>query len=136
TVQAQILELLLELQKQDGSAVLFINHNLNLIAQYADRLAVMYAGRIVETAAVKTFFEKPAHPYSQGLLKALPNLETKGSDLLPIPGQVPKPVDFAEGCRFRDRCSQALETCDQKPTAYMVGDEHFVNCFLYDKGSK
>lgn len=134
TVQAQILELLLELQKEDGSAVLFINHNLNLIAQYADRLAVMYAGRIVETAGVKQFFERPAHPYSQGLLKAVPDLRSKGSDLQPIPGQVPKPADFAEGCRFRDRCDRAFEMCDRKPPSSQVGEKHFVNCFLYEKG--
>ncbi len=131
TVQAQILELLLELQQETGLAVLFINHNLNLIAQYADRLAVMYAGRIIEQAGVEDFFKRPAHPYSQGLLQALPDLKTRESDLKPIPGQVPRPIDFVGGCRFQDRCSESGEMCQRKPPAYPIGENHFVNCFLY-----
>ncbi len=132
TVQAQILELLLELQKQEETAIFFISHNLNLIAQYADRVAIMYAGRIIETADVKTFFNHPVHPYSQGLLKALPRLQSDGFDLVPIPGQVPKPVDFPNGCRFIDRCAKAFEPCSEKPSAFQTGEAHYVNCFLYE----
>lgn len=133
TVQAQILELLLELQKEEGTAVLFITHNLNLIAQYADRMAVMYAGRIVETANVDDFFNRPAHPYSQGLLKALPNLESHHNELFPIPGQVPQPKDFVDGCRFKDRCDRAMDICSDKPSDYQIENGHHVGCFLYSE---
>ncbi len=131
TVQAQIMELLVELQKEEETAVLFITHNLNLLAQYGDRLAVMYAGRIVESADVKSFFENPSHPYSRGLLRALPNLQSGVSEIEPIDGQVPKPSDFLQGCRFADRCPGVIDECVQKPPVYKVGKYHMVSCFLY-----
>ncbi len=131
TVQAQIMELLAELQKEENTAILFITHNLNLVAQYGDRLAVMYAGRIAETADTESFFSNPSHPYSLGLLNAMPNLKSDTSTIVPIPGQVPKPSDFLEGCRFADRCDRVFDECKEKPQFYQVGENHFVSCFLY-----
>ncbi len=130
TVQAQIMELLASLQKDFGAAVLLVTHNLNLIAQYADRVAVMYAGRLVEEASVEDFLAGPAHPYSRGLLAALPRLVGPGAadDLEPIPGQVPKPADFEIGCRFRERCPLALEACRERPEEVWLRPDHRVAC--------
>jgi len=132
TVQAQILELLVEMQKESGTSVLLITHNLNLIAQYADRLAVMYAGRIVEESGIEAFLKEPLHPYTKGLLAALPDLRTEHPELHPIRGQVPQPKDFEKGCRFRERCDYAFERCVQKPDLYPHGKGQRVACFLYD----
>src|SRR3954471_18200464 len=105
TVQAQIMELIEDLRREFNAAILMITHNLNLVAQYADRVGVMYAGRIVEESPVADFLARPLHPYSEGLLGALPKLAPRGRELMrPIPGQVPRPVDYLPGCRFRDRC--------------------------------
>ncbi|MEQ9367062.1 MAG: ABC transporter ATP-binding protein [Leptospirales bacterium] len=119
TVQAQIMELLVELQREEGTSVLLITHNLGLIAQYAERLAVMYAGRIVEDAPVESFLNRAHHPYSEGLLAALPDV-TRQKRLQPIDGQVPRPADYDDGCRFRDRCHrrsevQPLTQCEERP---------------------
>ncbi len=137
TVQAQIMELIEDLRKEFSTAVLMITHNLNLIAQYADRVAVMYAGRIVEEAPVADFLERTLHPYSAGLLGALPRLDAVGSGaalLRPIPGQVPRPADYLAGCRFRDRCPHAFEPCGAKPDRFPAGPGHTVACFLYQPG--
>ena len=131
TVQAQIMELLVELQKEEGAAILLITHNLGLIAQYADRLAVMYAGRIVEESTVEAFLEKPLHPYSTGLLRAIPDLTSDDPRLKPIPGQVPRPAEFPPGCRFRDRCPKAFEPCHARPELQFINPEQKTACFLY-----
>ncbi len=135
TVQAQIMELIRELQDEFQTAILLITHNLNLIAQYADRLAVMYAGRIVEQAPVPSFLENPRHPYSQGLLGALPRLEAHRNQPRPIPGHVPRPRDFAAGCRFADRCPEVMDKCSRKPEFYPIGEKHSAACFLYETHS-
>ncbi|MBF0432971.1 MAG: ABC transporter ATP-binding protein [Fibrobacteria bacterium] len=134
TVQAQIMELLRELQKESGTAILLITHNLNLIAQYANRLAVMYAGRIVEENQVQDFIRHPQHPYTLGLLKALPNLASK-TELVPIPGQVPQPSEFESGCRFRQRCGEAFDSCTAKPELKECKPHHRVACFLPEVGA-
>lgn len=131
TIQAQIMELLIELKEQEGASILLITHNLNLIAQYADRLGVMYAGRIVEESLAAPFFENPKHPYSKGLLGALPNLSSSGFNMKSIPGQVPQPMDYKMGCRFIDRCSKAFNECDEKPEFQIIDENHKVACFLY-----
>lgn len=131
TVQAQIMELLIEMQKELKTSVLFITHNLNLIAQYADRLAVMYAGRIVEEGTIESFLQKPLHPYSKGLLAALPELKADEPQLQAIPGQVPQPKEYAAGCRFKDRCSHAFEPCADKPPIYEYSPSQRVSCFLF-----
>ncbi len=131
TVQAQIMELLVELQKEEGAAILLITHNLGLIAQYADRLAVMYAGRIVEESTVDAFLDKPLHPYSNGLLNAIPDLTSDDPSLKPIPGQVPRPAEFPTGCRFRERCPRAFEPCGDRPELRFINSKQKTACFLY-----
>ena len=130
TVQAQIMELLVGLRETYGTAILLITHNLNLIAQYADRLGVMYAGRMVEESTVDEFLEGPLHPYTQGLLAALPQLRDTRA-IKPIPGQVPQPKDFKPGCRFADRCPERMEICAQKPAWTPKGNRR-VACFLHE----
>ena len=136
TVQAQIMELLVQLQKEAGAAVILITHNLGLIAQYADRLAIMYAGRIVEEAPIESFLKDPLHPYSEGLINALPDLSRPRSELQPIRGQVPRPVNFPAGCRFRARCDHAFDPCDKQPELTLPSNasadgKHRVACFLH-----
>jgi oligopeptide/dipeptide ABC transporter ATP-binding protein len=111
TVQAQILELIGDLQAETGMAVLLITHDLGVVAQTADRVAVMYAGKVVEEAAVVDLFERPRHPYTIGLLRSLPDLARTGARLEAIPGTVPSPFRFPSGCRFRTRCPLATERC-------------------------
>ena len=133
TVQAQVMELLQESCKdsEEGTAVLLITHNLGLVAQYADRLAVMYAGRIVEEASVQEFFSLALHPYSQGLLGAFPNIN-KQKKLRPIEGQVPTPSKYETGCRFRPRCTQAFAKCIKRPIFKQNQTTQKVACFLYE----
>ncbi len=133
TVQAQIMELLVGLQKESGCSILLITHNLNLIAQYADRLGVMYAGRIVEECSVDDFVKGANHPYTKGLLKAIPNLDSTCFDLKAIPGQVPQPKDFVKGCRFYERCEMAFEACRQKPELKKIENCRKVACFLFEE---
>jgi peptide/nickel transport system ATP-binding protein len=133
TVQAQILELLAEMQRELGLSVVLITHNLNLVAQYADRVAVMYAGRVVEEARVADFLEKPLHPYSQGLLNALPRMDEAASIPQPIPGSVPAPDRYPTGCRFRDRCSHAFDRCALDPAWVEIPPTHRVACHLYNE---
>ncbi len=131
TVQAQIMNLIEELRSEHGVSILLITHNLNLIAQYADRVGVMYAGRMVEEGKVEPFFNKPRHPYTKGLLAALPQSHGKHFDFKSIPGQVPLPRDFPEGCRFAERCSESLEQCSKRPDMKWIDDQHRVSCFLH-----
>jgi peptide/nickel transport system ATP-binding protein len=133
TVQAQIMELLIELKREMDTSILLITHNMGLIAQYCDRLAVMYAGRIVEVAGADIFFERPLHPYSKGLLDAIPRLESEKADMIPIPGQVPQPRDYVAGCRFIDRCPYAFDRCPSKPDLFSAENDRLVACFLYER---
>jgi peptide/nickel transport system ATP-binding protein len=134
TIQAQIMELLVEMKKEIDTSILLITHNLSLIAQYANRLAVMYAGRIVEESDIESFLDNPLHPYTKGLLDALPKLSAEVLELTPIPGQVPQPKDYDAGCRFRDRCQYVFDRCVNKPDPFVQNGSHSVSCFLYDKG--
>lgn len=131
TIQAQIMELLFHLAKEEGISILLITHNLNLIAQYADRIGVMYAGRMVEESDVSSFFRKPLHPYSKGLLGALPSLNTETKGMEAIQGQVPLPMNYASGCRFAPRCSNRSPDCEQKPKMKSPEKGHQVACFHY-----
>ena len=112
TIQAQILELLAELRRAHGMAVLLITHDLGVVAEVCDRVVVMYAGQVVETGSVEDIFTRPAHPYTRGLLGSLPSLEARGRRLVSIPGTVPSPLHWPEGCRFRARCSLAGVGCE------------------------
>lgn len=116
TIQAQILELLRRLQAERGMAMLLITHDLGVVAQNAQRVLVMYAGKVVENAPVERLFSAPGHPYSVGLLRSLPELARPGEPLATIPGMVPPPTRFPSGCRFRTRCPLARERCaEQEP---------------------
>ena len=112
TVQAQVLGVLKEMSQSVGTAVLLITHNMGIVSQYAQRVAVMYAGRIVETGTVEAVIENPLHPYTQGLLAAIPESHSQLGTLKSIPGSVPQPKDFAEGCRFADRCEKCANASE------------------------
>ena len=127
TIQAQVLELMLQLHRKD-SGMIFITHDMGVVYRMADRVAVMYAGQIVEQAAAKDFFSGPKHPYARALLDALPSHATRGHRLRAIPGQVPSPGHFAVGCRFAERCAQAHPECATTPPALHTVGSHLVRC--------
>ena len=132
TVQAQILTLLRELQKETGTAILLITHNLGLVAENCDTVAVMYAGRVVERAPMRTLFRDPRHPYTQGLLRAVPRLDHPPKQPLPtIPGTVPNPLRLPSGCRFRARCPWAIAKCAlEDPPLLDLGGGHGSACWV------
>src|SRR5690606_7917595 len=137
TIQAQILELLQELQDRLGTAILMITHDLGVIAEVASRVVVMYGGQVVEEAPVKELFANPQHPYTIGLLGAMPRLGAPGERLTTIPGTVPPPTAWPAGCRFRDRCAHAWERCEREaPPLYQVGSGHTARCHLVDEPSR
>lgn len=111
TIQAQILDLMRELQKSEGTSILMITHDLGVVAEMCDRVVIMYAGQVVEETDVKTLFKEPKHPYTQSLLASLPQLNSDQERLASIPGQVPNPLDMPHGCRFAPRCQFAKEIC-------------------------
>jgi peptide/nickel transport system ATP-binding protein len=133
TVQAQILNLIKGLKKSLGSSILYITHDLGVVAQSCDRVAVMYAGNVVETADVFETFSSPLHPYTRALLESIPR---PGEPFKSIPGIVPSLIDPLRGCRFHDRCSYAMDVClNVKPVFMEVKEGHYVSCHLYG-GSK
>lgn len=130
TVQAQVLAVLKEMAEKTGTAVLLITHNMGIVSEYAHRVAVMYAGRIVECGPVREVINQPLHPYTQGLLAAIPESHGDLRTLVSIPGSVPHPRDFAVGCRFADRCSRCTAECKKEALPPKVGSAgHFANCF-------
>ena len=130
TIQAQILELIGELQQRLGMAVLLITHDLGVVAERADEVAVMYAGRIVERARPEVIFSRPLHPYTVGLLHSMPGGGPPKQRLETIPGMVPNPLDWPSGCRFRDRCGRADAGCAQsQPPLIEIEAAHRVACF-------
>jgi oligopeptide/dipeptide ABC transporter ATP-binding protein len=133
TVQAQILDLMRELQADFGSAIIMITHNLGVISQVADYVAVMYLGKIVEYADVQTVFHHPVHPYTIGLLNSVPVFGRKGEKVLvPIEGMVPTPTEIIPGCAFAPRCPRATERCErEQPNLQEVEPGHQVACWTY-----
>jgi oligopeptide/dipeptide ABC transporter ATP-binding protein len=130
TIQAQILELIGELQRQLGMAVLLITHDLGVVAERADQVAVMYAGKIVERATPEVIFSRPRHPYTIGLLNSVPGRGAPKQRLQAIPGMVPNPLDWPTGCHFRDRCARADDSCaDAQPALVEITARHDVACF-------
>ena len=123
TVQAQIIELLRSLRDETGMSVVFVTHDLGLVADLCDRVAVMYAGQVVEQAAVEHLFRRPRHPYTEGLLASMPQMATPGKRLTIIPGQVPPPGSIAAGCRFRSRCSYVIPPCEDDPIPLVSLDD-------------
>jgi oligopeptide/dipeptide ABC transporter ATP-binding protein len=137
TIQAQILELLADLQQRLGLAVLLITHDLGVVAEVTSRVLVMYGGQIVERAPVRELFRDPQHPYTRGLLEAMPRLGRQRDRLAVIPGTVPPPTRWPSGCRFRDRCPFAWHRCvDEAPPEYPVAGEHSARCHLVDDPSR
>jgi len=131
TIQAQIVELIRKLKETVISSVLYITHDLGLVAEICDRVTVMYAGDTCETATVAEIFERPLHPYTEGLLKAVPKVDQEGA-LNTIPGNVPNLVHPPTGCRFHPRCPKAMDICSkQKPTPVEYSSGHTVSCHLY-----
>jgi peptide/nickel transport system ATP-binding protein/oligopeptide transport system ATP-binding protein len=129
TIQAQILDLLLDLRRDYGMAVLLITHNMGVIAETADNVLVMYAGRIVEQAPVLDLFERPSHPYTRGLLACVPSLAQDRTRLFAIPGTLPEPARRPPGCRFAPRCEHAIAACeDGVPTLDVVAAGHKAAC--------
>ena len=131
TIQAQILELLEELRVQKAMSMLLITHDLGVVAESTSRVIVMYAGEIVEQAGVRELFAKPHHPYTEGLMAAMPRAGTKRERLTVIPGAVPSPYDWPAGCRFHERCPYAWERCElEHPPLYQIGEGHVSRCHL------
>ena len=133
TIQAQVLELLSGLQRASGMAILLITHDLGVVAQMAHKVAVMYAGQIIEVATREQFFLAPRHPYSRKLFQALPDGERRGGELAVIRGQVPPLTTEFRGCRFAERCDSAWERCRDEAPQLTAGDGHRVRCHLYDQ---
>jgi peptide/nickel transport system ATP-binding protein len=137
TVQAQILEVLDRLRAARGMAVLLITHDLGIVAGRADRVAVMYAGRLVEEAPTPALFARPSHPYTRGLLASVPRLTGPVTRLTPIAGTVPPPTAWPSGCRFHPRCPAALPRCPtDDPPALPVADGHQMRCWLAEAGAR
>jgi len=134
TIQAQILELMRKLQEQYTTSLLMITHNLGIIAELCQHVAVMYAGRIIEYGSVQSVFSAPKHPYTVGLLGALPMLEESRERLTAIPGTIADPRNLPTGCAFHPRCENCLAICKEtQPLMTHTGDEHFVECFAHEK---
>jgi len=132
TIQAQILELMLGLQERLGTAILLITHNLGVVAEVCDQVAVMHAGVIIEKGGVHSIFKDPKHPYTQGLLKTIPKINENQDILQEIKGEMPKLINPPAGCRFYPRCPYVMDICRKKhPDEYPVGNSHFCACFLY-----
>ncbi|MBX2880441.1 MAG: ABC transporter ATP-binding protein [Granulosicoccus sp.] len=131
TIQAQVIDLMKDLIDEFGMGIIFITHDLGVIAQTADKVAVMYLGKLVEQGTVRDVIRKPAHPYTQGLLNALPKLEDLDTPLTPIPGDIPSPLERPAGCVFHTRCPLAVDQCRQSVPQYSsFGGTHRAACFV------
>jgi oligopeptide/dipeptide ABC transporter ATP-binding protein len=130
TIQAQILELMLDLKKEFGSSILLITHNMGVVAELADRIAVMYAGKVVEIGESITIFESARHPYTKALLSSIPRLDIKQENISSIPGDVPDLINLPPGCRFEPRCPFAQQQCRiSTPIMAEIAPGHCVACF-------
>ncbi len=134
TIQAQILDLLAALQREFGMAIIFISHDLGVISQIADDVLVMYLGRAMETGPVRDIIRHPKHPYTQGLINAIPRLDALDQPLMPIPGDIPSPLERPQGCVFHTRCPQASHACEvDVPVATLAAPDHIASCHLLDE---
>ncbi len=137
TIQAQILNLMRKLKTEFNASVMLITHNLGVVAETCQRVIIMYAGKVVEEGSVYDIFEDAKHPYTQGLLKSIPRLDSNHELLDSIPGSVPNPLNMPKGCRFEPRCVKAMAICKEKqPELTILGEERTVRCFLYEGGQK
>lgn len=132
TIQAQILDLMKDIKKKLNTSIMLITHDLGVVAEMADYVVVMYAGKVIEEAPVIELFKNPLHPYTQGLLKSKPSISSKLDRLYSIPGQVPNPVGMPENCYFNERCDRCLNKCkEEQPSLMDIGNRHKVSCWLY-----
>ncbi len=137
TIQAQILDLLRDLKKKMDGSILLITHDLGIIAEMADYVVVMYAGRVIEQGTVSEIFHNPMHPYTIGLQKSKPTMDSDSDTLFNIPGNVPNPVNMPNHCYFKERCSRCIEKCSgDYPGMVRVSPTHYVACHLYDEENK
>ena len=134
TIQAQILDLMENLKQKTGTSILFITHDLGVVAEVCDDVVVMYSGRVVEKGDVRSIFASPSHPYTKGLLASIPKLGECAEELESIPGNVPNPKYMPQGCKFAPRCSCAFDKCrEEEPGFYDVGEGHMSRCWLCEK---
>lgn len=135
TIQAQILDLMNQLKKETGTSILFITHDLGVVAEVCDYVAVMYCGRVVEKGDVVSIFKNPSHPYTRGLLNSIPKLGQTDVELESIPGNVPNPKYMPKGCKFAPRCAYATDKCrEEEPGFYPISEGHISRCWLNEKG--
>ena len=134
TIQAQYLQLLKDIQKRSGLAMIFITHNIGIVAKMCDKVVVMYAGKLVERAPVRTIFNQPAHPYTEALLNAMPKLTDKTERLWSIEGQPPDPANLPPGCAFSPRCHKVEDRFRlEAPPEFQVGEDHYARCWLWER---
>jgi peptide/nickel transport system ATP-binding protein len=131
-VEAQVLDLLKQLKQKYGLTLILITHNIGIVAEMADTVAVMYAGEVVEVGPVVSIFENPLHPYTKGLLESAPNIMHPEHSMRPIPGTPPDLLNPPSGCKFHPRCPRAFEACPVREPVLMRRDNRFVSCHLYD----
>ena len=137
TIQAQILDLLREIKDKIDGSIMLITHDLGVIAEMADYVVVMYAGRVIEAGTTAEIFHNPLHPYTIGLQKSKPVVKRKVERLYNIPGQVPNPIDMPDFCYFKDRCDRCIEKCNgEYPHFIQVSPTHRVSCYLYEGQEK
>jgi oligopeptide/dipeptide ABC transporter ATP-binding protein len=135
TIQAQILRLMMKLKEEMGTAIILITHDLGVVAEMAERVAIMYAGKIVEESDVKSIFENPLHPYTESLLKSIPSIEQKQGKLHVIKGSIPHPLEMPAGCSFNPRCLYTEDICREKPPDLKtVASGHYVRCWIREGG--
>lgn len=133
TIQAQILKLMNDLKEKTGTSIMLITHDLGVVAQMADHVNVMYAGKVVESAPVYEIFDNPKHPYTIGLMSSMPSLNSGSRRLSTIEGSVPNPLSLPKGCYFADRCPNAMDKCKEcQPETIKIASRHHVSCFLYE----
>jgi peptide/nickel transport system ATP-binding protein len=137
TIQAQIMDLLRNLKDQINSSIMLITHDLGVIAEMADFVVVMYAGRVVEQGTAREIFHSPKHPYTVGLMESKPSSNKKVERLYSIPGSVPNPIDMPDYCYFKDRCNKAFKACEgEYPPTYNISETHRVACYQYMAGRR
>lgn len=133
TIEAQILKLMKNLQKENGTSIMMITHNLGIVAETCDMVYVMYAGKVMEKASTIELFKNTAHPYTEGLMKSIPTVTSNKNELYSIKGMVPNLLKLPKGCRFCPRCDKAMKRCyEEEPQLYKVKEGHYSRCFLYE----
>ncbi len=137
TIQAQFLNLLKDIQRRNNMGLILVSHDLSIVAEVCDRVAIMYAGRIVESGSVKRVYKNPGHPYTRALMQAIPRLGQKQKRLFQIEGEPPNPARLPSGCYFHPRCRRAMDICRvQYPPSFAIGEDGYAACWLLDKGEE